>query len=229
MLRLLTTSLFLLLFISSTVSLQAETRGKLDIGPAFIHIDILESGRTVKRMDMIGVRSDLSYLLYQGLYIKPVLLYGNGGSAKGGIFSGSLGLGYYLPLREKLSIAPSFGFTYSHLWTKIDVEPLQLVGLREKFISWAPYVGLDLYINFRPDRRVCFGAQYAWSWTKTSIRHLVKNDKSHSEGFAYSFLFEQDINNRWSINLGVAYNLTLTKEKHGLRGTGIKAGIVHWF
>lgn len=225
---------FLFIFIFTfllvqTYDLQAETQGKLDVGPAFLHIDILESGRTVKRMDMWAIRSDFSYFLHKGLYIKPIVLYGNGGAAKGGIFSGSLGFGYYIPLREKLAIAPSVGVTYSHLWTKIDFEPLQLIGLREKFRSWAPYLGLDLYFNFRPDCRVCVGAQYAWAWTKTSIQKLVKNDKSHSQGFAYSILLEYDLNSKWSINFGAAYNLTLTKEKHGLRGTGIKAGLVRWF
>lgn len=225
-------SLFTFIFaflITLSHDLHAETKGKLDVGPAFLHIDILESGHTVKRMDMWGVRADFSYFLYKGLYIKPIILYGNGGAAKGGLFSGSLGLGYYIPLREKLAIAPSAGVTYSHLWTKIDFEPLQLTNLREKFKSWAPYIGLDLYFNFRPDWRVCLGAQYAWSWTKTSIQRLVKNDKSHSEGFSYSILLEHDLNNQWSLNIGAAYNLSLTKEKHGLRGTGIKAGVVRWF
>lgn len=221
-------SFFAFIFTLS-LDLQAETLGKLDVGPAFLHVDILESGRTVKRMDMWGVRADFSYFLYKGLYIKPIVLYGNGGAAKGGLFSSSIGLGYYIPLREKFSIAPSAGVTYSHLWTKIDFAPLQLTHLREKFKSWAPYVGLDLYFNFKSHSRVCIGVQYAWSWTKTSIQRLVKNDKSHSQGFAYSILLEHDLNQQWSINLGAAYNLTLTKEKHGLRGTGIKAGVVRWF
>lgn len=216
-------------FIALGHHLHAETKGKLDVGPAFLHVDILESGHTVKRMDMWGVRADFSYYLYKGLYIKPVVLYGNGGSAKGGLFSGSLGLGYYIPLAEKFSISPSAGFTYSHLWTKIDVAPLQLTDLRERFKSWAPYAAIDFYFSLRPDSRVCIGVQYAWSWTKTSIQHLVNNDKSHSEGFAYSILLEHDLNQQWSINLGAAYNLTLTKEKHGLRGTGFKAGVVRWF
>lgn len=217
------------LFISTGSPLQAETKGKLDIGPAFLHVDILESGRTVKRMDMWGVRADFSYFLYKGLYIKPIVLYGNGGAAKGGLFSSSLGLGYYIPLQERLAIAPSFGVTYSHLWTKINFAPLQLKHLREKFKSWAPYVALDIYFNFKPSWRVCAGVQYAWSWTKTSIQRLIKDDKSHSEGFAYSILLEHDLSDQWSINFGAAYNLTLTKEKHGLRGTGIKAGVVRWF
>lgn len=221
-------TLLLSLFILSD-HLNAETQGKLEVAPAFMHIDILESGRTVKRMDMWGVRADFSYFLYKGLYIKPVVLYGNGGAAKGGLFSSSLGLGYCIPLEKRFLISPSVGFTYSHLWTKIDFAPLQLTHLRERFKSWAPYVAVDLYYTFTPTWRVCAGVQYAWSWTRTSIQKLVKNDKSRSQGFAYSILLEHDLNDQWSVNIGAAYNLTLTKEKHGLRGTGFKAGVVRWF
>jgi hypothetical protein len=210
-------------------SIHAEVCGKLDVAPAFIHLDILESGHTVKRMDMWGVRGDFSYYIYKGLYIKPTVLYGNGGAAKGGIFTGSLGLGYCIPLCEQLLISPSVGMNYSHVWTKIDVPPLQLENLRENFKSWAPYLSCDLHYTFAPSWRVCLGVQYAWSRTKTSIQHLVKNNKSKSEGFAYSVLLENDLNDQWSWNVGAAYNLSLTKEKHGLRGTGVKAGIVRWF
>ena len=58
---------------------KSEVKGKVDIGPAFIHLDILESGRTIDRLDMMGVRADFSYFIHRGLYIKPTVLYGNGG------------------------------------------------------------------------------------------------------------------------------------------------------
>lgn len=210
-------------------TVHGEVKGKFDLSPAFIHLDILESGRTVKRMDMMGVRADFSYYLYKGLYIKPTFLYGHGGAAKGGIFTGSLGLGCCLPVCEHLLISSSVGINYGHIWTKINVAALQLENLRENFKSWAPFIGCDFHYTFVPSWRICVGVQYAWSRTKTSIQHLVKNDKSDSKGFAYSALLEHDINDQWSWNVGAAYNLSLTKEKHGIRGTGIKAGIVRWF
>lgn len=217
------------IFIISFQSLQADTKAKIDVGPAFVHVDILESGHTVKRMDMWGGRADLSYFLYKGLYVKPVVVYAHGGAAKGGLFTSSVSLGYCLPVHECLLISPSVGFSYSHLWTKIDVKPLQLTNLKEKFKSWAPFLSLDVYYTFVPTWRVGVGVQYAWSRTSTSIQRLVKNDKSSPEGFAYSFLLEHDLSDQWSLNVGATYNLSLTKEKHGVRGTGIKVGVVRWF
>lgn len=214
--------------ISSQV-LLAETKGKVDLGPVFAHVDILESGHTVKRMDMWGVRGDLSYYLYKGLYVKPVAIYAHGGAAKGGLFTGSLSLGYCFPVHERLLVSPSVGYSYSHLWTKIDFAPLQLTNLRERFKSWSPFISLDIYYTFVPTWRVGVGVQYAWSRTSTSIQRLVKNDKSSPEGFTYNFLLEHDLSDQWSVNFGATYNLSLTKEKHGVRGTGLKLGVVRWF
>src|SRR5262249_33768361 len=136
--------LFFSLIAVGSQSLHAQVKGKVDAGPAFMHIDILESGHTVKRMDMWGVRADLCYFLYKGLYVKPVVLYGNGSAAKGGLFTGSLSLGFCLPLNEHITVSPGVGYSYSHLWTKIDFEPLQLKNLRENFKSQAPFVSLDI-------------------------------------------------------------------------------------
>lgn len=225
-------SLFFTLLTFITVGFQnlhAEVKGKVDVGAAFMHVDILESGHTVKRMDMWGVRGDFSYFLYKGLYVKPVVLYGTGGASRGGLFSSSLGLGYCLPITKSFTVSPSVGVTYSHLWTKIDIEPLQLKNLRENFRSWAPYLSFDIYYNFCSSSRIGFNIQYAWSHSKTSIQKVTKNHKSSPEGFAYSVLLEHDLSEKWSINLGAIYNLSLTHEKHGLRGSGVKAGLVRWF
>lgn len=222
----------MILFAACISTLQGETLGKIDVGPAFLHIDILEHNKTVKRMDIWGVRGDFSYYIYKGLYIKPVVLYGNGGAAKGGIFTGSLGLGYCFPLCPTFLISPSIGANYCHLWTKINLPipfpPFKLENIKENFKSWAPYIALDIYYTFIPTWRICAGIQYSWSKTKTTLVHIGKS-KSKSEGFAYSLLLEHDLSDKWSINVGAAYNLSLTKEKHGLRGSGIKAGVTRWF
>lgn len=223
------TTMLMGLIIATLSNLQAETTGKLDVAPTFMHIDILESGRTVKRMDMWGVRADAAYFLYKGLHVKPVIMYGNGSSAEGGLFAGSVALGYCLPVHEKVLFSPAVGVNYSHLWTKIDVPMLQLKNLRENFRSWAPFISMDMHYTFVPTWRVCLGVQYAWSHTKTSIEKLVKNQKSSPEGFVYSCMIEHDVNDQWSVNLGAAYNVSLTHEKHGLRAAGVKAGVVRWF
>lgn len=207
---------------------KGEVKGKVDVGPAFIHLDVLESGRTIDRLDMMGFRADFSYILHKGLYVKPTLLYGHGSSGKGGLFIGSLGIGYLIPLNQIFLIAPSAGVTYGHIWTKIDFPALMLKNLSESFKSWAPFVELDLYYTFIKNWRLCVGVQYAWSHSNITIAKLGKS-KSDCQGFAYSLLLEHDFADQWSWNIGAAYNLSLSKEKHGLRGSGIKAGIVRWF
>lgn len=213
---------------------KADTKGKIDIGPAFVHLDILESGKTIERLDMWAIRGDGAYYIYQGLSIKPTFLYGNGGGNRGGIFTGALALNYTIPVHEQILIAPGIGMNYCHVWTKIDIPTFFLKDLREDFKSWAPFLSLDLYYNFAKSWRICLSVQYAWSKTRTTIHGLPgrlgkSKSKSKSEGFAYSGMIEHDLTDVWSFNLGAAYNVSLTKEKHGLRGTGLKLGLVRWF
>lgn len=222
-------ALFLLgLLITPQISF-AECAGKIELAPAFLHIDILESGKTIKRMDMPAVRGEISYLFWQGFYIKPIIVYGNGGSAKGGTAIGSVSLGRCIPLNDKLILSPSVGIGYSHLWTKIDFPALGLENLKEKFKSLSPFVGIDAIYTIQKGLRLNLSVQYAWARTHTSIAQVVRRQKNHSQGFNYSCMVEQDLNDKWSVNVGATYSLSLSKEKHGVRGTGVKAGLARWF
>jgi len=216
------------LFTAFTSSLDAACVGKVDIGPAFVHVDILESGHTVKRMDMWAIRGDASYTIWKGLYVKPTLLYANGGAAKGGLFTAAFGVGHYTPLNDMFAVTPLLGVTYSHLWTKIDLPLYMLENLNEKFKAWSPYLGLEICCKFYEGWRLYGSFQYAWSRSRTIISHVGKF-KSNCKGPTYSFLLEKDLSDTWSVNIGGAYNLSLSKEKHGLRGTGVKIGVVRWF
>ncbi|MBA2728558.1 MAG: hypothetical protein H0U49_10355 [Parachlamydiaceae bacterium] len=216
------------LFVFYTSPLEATCDGKIDIGPAFVHIDILEHGHTVKRMDMWAVRTDASYMVWKGVFVKPTLLYANGGSAKGGLFTAGFAIGHYTPINAMFAVSPQVGVTYSHLWTKIDMPLFGLEKLNEKFKALSPYLGIEICCKLDDGWRIYGSYQYAWSRSKTIISHIGKF-KSNCEGPTYSFLIEKDLSDKWSVNFGGAYNLSLSKEKHGLRGTGLKAGIVRWF
>ena len=100
--------------------------------------------------------------------------------------------------------------------------------VEERFRSCSPYLALELSYTFRPFCRLVLNYQYAWSRTHTTISRIV-NEKSHSEGFSYSGMLEHDLNNNWSVSVGGAYNVSLTKEKHGLRAYGCKVGVAYWF
>lgn len=207
---------------------ETAPRGRIEIAPAFLHLDILESGHTVKRMDMWGIRAEVGYRIWKGLFIKPSLIYGEGGASKGGTFTGTVLVGHYVPLTSNLAVAPSAGISYCHLWTEIDLPQYKLKNLKEKFRSVSPIIGLECYYKISPDLRVSATVQYSWSNTRTTISHLGTS-KSKSKGFIYSFSLEKDLNAQWSLNVGAAYNLSLTKERHGLRASGIKVGLARWF
>lgn len=212
-------------FLNATSFIYAESKAKIDIGPAYIHLDILESGKTVDRMDMAGVRADASYLFSSGICLKPTLLYG---SNKGCLFTTSISLGQYIPLNEEWSFMPAFGVSYNYLRTSIDLPALSLENLKERFRSISPFLSLDAYYSFNSTLRLSGSFQYAWSRTHTDIQHLGKS-KSDCKGPNYSLLLEKDISPSLSVNLGMGYNISLTKEKHGLRGTGVKLGIARWY
>lgn len=201
--------------------------GKADIGPAYIHIDVLESGRTVHRMDLAAVKADATIVLWKGLCLKPTLLYGSG---HGYILTTGMGLGFIFPIQKNFCITPSAGYNYTYLRTHITVHTpfFVLHNLKEKFRSNSPYIACDVSYTFCPGWRICGNVQYAWSSTHTTIRPLV-SQSSHSNGASYSALLEYDLNCEWSVNVGGAYNSSLSKEKHGIRGAGVKLGLARWF
>jgi hypothetical protein len=208
--------------------ISAEVCGKIDAGPTYVHIDVLESGKTIKRIDMGAIKGDSSILVWKGLCLKPFFLYGCQGNSQ--VFSGGLGIGHYTPLNKKLSVTPSFGAVYTDFKTVIHLSPIPdlRLHLKERFRSIAPYLSFEASYCFLPGWRLVALYQYAWSRTRTTIKNLG-SDKSHSYGPNYGLMIEHDFNANWSISLGGAYNISLTKEKHGLRAYGARIGIAYWF
>lgn len=200
-------------------------QGKVDFAPAYVHIDILEHQKTVKRMDLLAFKADATIVINNGFCLKPTILAGTG---HGAIFSGGLGIGHCIPITNRITLTPYVGCTYTHLRTTIDIPMLALKDLKERFRSISPYVSLEATIKIAEGWRICGVVQYAWSRTHTTIKHLL-SDKSNAKGPNYALLLEHDLNDKWSVNIGAAYNISLTKEKHGLRGAGVKLGLARWF
>lgn len=220
-----TGALALLFLLFLPLSLRADCLGKIDVGPAYVHVDVLENQRTVKTMDLVAFKGDANFLIYKGFCIKPSVLYGSG---HGSICSGGVGLGHCFPFfSDRVILTPSIGCTWTNLKTTISLPMFALKNLKERFRSTSPYLCLELTVNLSDKWRICGLYQYAWSRTHTIIKHFV-HANGHSRGPNYGLQLEYDIAKKWSINLGAAYNLTLSKEKHGLRGAGVKLGIVRW-
>lgn len=223
-----------------TCMLQAQLNGeeccgKVDLSPAYVHIDVLESNKTIHRMDLAAIKADLSWKIWSGFVVKPTILYGHGKN-KDEVLQGGSGLGFCYPVNDQLYVTPLVGFNYGTIKTVLSFDnpydPSSKLKIDEKLRSFSPYVGVEVYYTICKGFRVGGTIQYAWSRTKTTIKpQLDPNFKrnSHSEGFTYSCLLEYDLNDHWSINTGAAYNLSLTKEKHGMRIWGGKVGISYWF
>lgn len=218
-------SLLILLSGLSLSCLYGEVHGKIDLGPTLIDIDILESGKTIETLHMKGVKGDLTLLVYQGLCLKPSFIWARG---HGQLAAGSIAVGYYLPLTEKLRILPNVGMTWSYLHTRVDLEPLNQFDLKERFRSNSPFLGMEVCYSLTDKWTLMALYQYAWCRTHTKIGSVVSS-KSHSCGPNYAIGVDYSINKQWSITFGVGYNITLSHEKHGLRGKGAKLGVAYYF
>lgn len=212
--------LFLLSTLLVSSSLYANY-GKVDVGALYVHMDVLESGKTVHTMEMGGARVDATLQIVHGLVLKPMLLYATGG---GDFTSGGLGLGYYIPICDQFAILPSAGGTYSDIRTHFSLPAFGLFRLHEKFESMSGYVSLEM--SYKPIEciRVSTVLQYAWSRTRTTI-DVLGSSKSSTKGWNYALTGDYYLTENWSLNVAGGYNLTLSQEKHGIRAAGVRAGV----
>lgn len=220
-------SLCFLIILLIPSALKAEICGKIDAGPAWVHIDVLESNHTVKKIDMPAIKADSTLILWKGICLKPSMLYGRISNSE--TFSGGLGLGHYTPITSTFSVTPSIGCSYTQFKTTLHIDYFGLpLSLKERFRSVSPYAALEASYCFTPGWRICGIFQYVFSRTHTTIKNLGTT-KSHPKGPNYVLLLERDLNAHWSINIAAAYNISLTKEKHGLRAYGARIAAAYWF
>lgn len=198
---------------------------KIDVGPAYVHIDMLESGHTRRKLDLYAGRVDATFLIWKGLCIKPSAMFAGGEAT---LNTGSLGLGFCYPVTPKISITPSFGVTGTYFKAGTSFPQFGLYHLHEKFKSWGGYICLEGSWTFYPKWRLCGTFTYVWSKVKTTVKPLFSSN-DHSKGPSYALQLERDINANWSCSIAGAYNISLSKEKHGLRGAGAKIGVAYWY
>jgi len=198
--------------------------GKIDVGPVFVHVDVLESGRTIKKLDMGGLRADATFMIKEGsgFCIKPNVLYAQG---HGELITASLGFGHVTPITDKLCITPHAGGAWTNLRTSVTL--MKILHAKERFRSTAPYAAIDLTYKICDGWRVGASYLYSWSRTHTRIQNIGKF-KGNSSGPSISALIEHDFNDYWSMHFGGAYNSSLDREKHGIRGYGFKLGVARW-
>lgn len=200
--------------------------GKIDVGPVYANIKVLESGQTVEDLDMWGVRGDGTIQVWKALCVKPMVTYIEGDAR---FFATSLAAGVFLPLSDRLSIFPNAGVGYTYLKSNIDKPLLGLSDLDERFRSVAPSLGIDATFQVTPCIQLSGTYQYSWPRTVTILHSplfgQILNAKSSSRGPVYAAEVDYFLNDNWSVNLSGGYNLSFTKEKHGFKGKGVRLGI----
>lgn len=221
----------------------AQCSGKVDLGLAYVHLDSLTSGRTTHSADLAAIRADVNIKLFKGLIVKPTVLYGASSpfhvNSEDSLFAAAITVGHCLPVTEKFLVQPNIGYTYTRMKTvfngsTVAVDPqlgqveIRFHGIKQAFRSNGPSLGLEGYYFFTDCFRACASIQYIWSKTHSEV-HGLYSDSSYTKGPSYSAMLEYDIDKCWSVNIGGAYNISLTKEKHGLRAAGVKLGIARWF
>jgi outer membrane scaffolding protein for murein synthesis (MipA/OmpV family) len=221
--KLILSLLYALLFLSQP--LCAKIKGKVDIGPVLVDLDILESGRTIDTQHMKGVRGDATVIFWRGIFLKPSYTWANG---DGRLSAGGIGIGQYIPFNDKFTVMGSVGVSFSSIRSKIDLEAFALSDVTQKFRSTSPYVCLEFTYLFAEKWTLMGTVQYAWSHTQTVIKHVF-SDKGHSVGPNYSLGIDYSINKNWSVTFAGGYNISLSHEKHGIRAKGLKLGLAYYF
>lgn len=221
--------LSLLCLFAFTYSLYAGCCGKVDLGATIIDLDILKSGHTEETLHMKGLKGDATIQIIGGVVLKPGFIWGQG---HGELASASIGIGHCTPIFKGFMLIPSAGVIFSYVRTKVDVEVpefgITFEDQKERFRSISPYAALEFCYTFLEKWTLMGAYQYSWSRTHTKIGKIV-SETSHCCGPNYSLGLEYCIDEHWAVNLGAGYNISLSKEKHGIRGKGIKLGVAYYF
>lgn len=207
---------------------QVPSWNKIDVAPAYVHMDILESGETIHSLDMAAGRIDTSFIFGGGWTVKPMAMIARGDH--GQLYTVGSGFGYTLPLSECLAITPIGGISYSYFSAHFNHNfGFGPIFLKRSYKTWTPYAGLDAVFTLGNGWRIGGSLYYAWASSKTTINPFARNQKSEAQGFISAITLEKDLTDNLSFNVGAGYNNSMTKEKHGLRGYGFKAGFSYWF
>lgn len=213
-----------------TAPFRGEMAYRFEVAPAYVHVDVVETHHTVKEMDFFALKADATFVECSGYVLKPTLLYS---SKDGEMWHYGAGLGICVPIMGCMMVTPLIGLNYTELRTNIDLQiPVEQeiipLEFHKKFTALSPYLGVDLSVEIGGCMRVLGYYHYAWPRTHTKIKDLL-TDKTNSRGPVFGGALEYDIFECLSVNVGLDFNHSLDKDKHGIRFHDIKAGLALWF
>lgn len=232
---------FFLLILGASVNLNAlyseevcdDCRGRVDAGAVFVSIDMLESGHTVRTLELWGGKADATILIWKGLCLKPSFLVATG---KANLNTAALGLGFCIPMMNCLVLTPSIGVNETHYNSNLDFPDFYQFNVREKFQSQGVYGSIELSYKFWEKWRLIGQYQYAFSRVHTKLSLQVPfaekpyiSSHDNCSGPSFGVQLERDMTDSLTITIGAGYNSSLSREKHGLRGKGLKLALGYWF
>ncbi len=209
----------------------AYAKNKIDAGPVYINMHVLNYGKTTQILNMGGVRADSTLQPFsnhpwlKGILVKPTITLAEG---DGSYFCAGLGLGQCVPVTDTLTFSAVVGILYSSLKTRTNLPDFGLSDLRQKTTGTTPYVGLEAYYKPCDDWLLSGSVQYGWSSSRTTLQDIGFSEGS-SKGPSYSLMADYYMTPCWSINAALGYNRMLSQELHGFRALGARLGVGYTF
>lgn len=200
---------------------KAEAAGKVDVGAIYVNLQLINNGDKSQELDLYGARIDTSFQIVHGLLGKVAASYANGDGSDFVFLTTALG--YYIPIQKCFILIPQGGLSYSHLNTKLDPFDLD-----EKFTSYTPFVGIEAVYKYSECINISGSVLYGFAQTKTEIESFP-NTKGESKGPSYAIMAEYMLTKCASISLTWAYNLSMSREKHGIKGQGARLAFGYYF
>lgn len=205
-------------------------KGRVDVGPAYLHIKALENGVTAHTYDLFGVRSDSTLLFLEGsgLCFKPSITYADK-DAK--FFGYGLGIGYYLPIGKSWYVIPTVGGSITNFSTDLTlvIGGFPFEDTHEWIHSKSLYVGGEVGYNLYDELWISYVYQYAWARSQTNLSNSLfpdgvttLNGSSEGSNMALSLDYYWKC---WSFGVAAGYNSSLDKERFGIEGYGVKLSI----
>ncbi len=208
-----------------------HARNKIDVGPVYINMHVLNYGKTTQILNMGGIRADSTlqpfadHAWLKGILVKPTITFAEG---DGSYFNTGLGLGQCVPVTDTLTFSAVVGVIYSSLKTHTDLPDFGLSHLRQKTTGTTPYIGLEAYYKPCDDWLFSGSIQYGWSSSRTNLQDIGFSEGS-SKGPSYSLMADYYLTCCWSVNAAVGYNRMLSQEQHGFRALGARLGLGYTF
>ncbi len=233
-----------------------EIHGKVDFGPAYMHIDFERNNVTTNHLDLYGMQGNVSVMVWKGLTIRTQGLYGRNDGMASNL---GLGIGWIIPIEIrdcKFYMEPH----YDHSWGYIramspaptEVAMLFPSQMKQGMHNKTHAVGMDLIYGTK-NKKWTFTQGVAYGWTRTrntfdsaeieaglaSMNPLIagtaaalKNadgTRVESRGFNFTTMVDYWFNDNWALAAAVAVQTSNGKEKNSSLAYGGRIGPGYYF